>query len=238
MVENMKQIKICFILGLLITLLLFSTGCLNFPVESNVEPQTAIEKEIEDPVPVEEVNIQQVIVEQIPTEETPSPEPTPLLSNVTNWNPYTILPYPTRVPNNTYSYGAYNTPDYPLPLNATYSESVGLNGYAIGKELNITNGPFSITYTVHPNISSPLDVWAKLTILDPWQNSIEEAGYNRGYSNAETQTMIVYREGRFYLIIEGDFLSLDYTLKTRDPLPISTPTPVTEEVPFEEEMYI
>ena len=43
-------------------------------------------------------------------------------------------------------------------LNVTYSGSVGLGEHANGKVLNITHGPFAITYTVHPNITNPLHV--------------------------------------------------------------------------------
>ena len=223
----MKQSYTIFAIGLLVILIISFSGCINFPIESQVQPQTLKEKEISNPVPAEDVILETIKIEELQPITTPTPEPTPPLSNVTNWDPYTILPYPTPVPN--YSVGGdYSTPDSLIPLNITYSDSVGLNGYAIGKELNITNGPFSITYTVHPNISSPLDVWVKLTLLDPWQKVINEAGYNRGYSNADTQTMMIYREGRFYLIIEGDFVSMDYNIKTEDPIPLSTPVPDTE----------
>ncbi|MDD1728306.1 MAG: hypothetical protein LUQ50_04450 [Methanospirillum sp.] len=170
-------------------------------------------------------------------EETPSPTPTPLLSNISDWNPYSMLPTPTPILNHT-SILKNDTPNYRKVLNTSYSGSVGLAGNAIGKDLNITTGPFSITYTVHPNISSPRDVWVKLSVFDPWQNVLAVGGYNRGYPNEEIQTMTLYREGRYYLTIEGDFASVDYTIKTGDlvPVNIQNQTPVSSEEMFPEEM--
>jgi hypothetical protein len=162
--------------------------------------------------------------EILPIEITPEQTPAQPVSSVTDWNPYTVLPVPTPPLNRT-SILKNDTSQHRKPLNITYYGSVGLTGFAYGKELNITSGPFSITYTVHPNISSPLDVWVKLTIRDPWQNPVAEGGYNRGYSNQETQTMTIYREGRHYLTIEGDFASVDYSIRTGDPAPLVTVTP-------------
>jgi len=172
-----------------------------------------------------------------PPTVTPSPVPTPLRSNVSDWNPYSVLPTQTPILNH-FSILKNDTPNYRKVLNTTYSGSVGLAGNAIGKDLNITTGPFAITYTVHPNVSSPLDVWVKLTVFDPWQNVIAVGGYNRGYPNEETQTITLYHEGRYYLSIEGDFASVDYSIKTGDQSPVSTQNqiPVSSEEIFEEEM--
>lgn len=148
----------------------------------------------------------------------------PFSSNVTNWNAYEVLPAwkaPfTHVSIFKEKQSQYNPPE----LNTTYSGSVGLAAFAIGKEFNITNGPFSITYTVHPNISSPRDVWVKITIFDLWEQVITEGGYNRGFPNEETQTMKIFREGRYYMSIEGEFATIDYIIKTADiaPMIIST----------------
>lgn len=167
--------------------------------------------------------------------ETRTSVPSPPRSNITDWNPYNVLPTPTPVLNHT-SILKNEAPYYRKNLNTSYTGSVGLAGNAFGKDLNITTGPFSITYAIHPNISSPLDVWAKFTVFDPWQNVIATGGYNRGYPNEETQTMTLYREGRYYLTIEGDFASVDYMIKTGDPAPVTqqTQTPVSsEEIPPE-----
>ena len=102
------------------------------------------------------------------------------------------------------------------------------DGYANGKLLNITKGPFAISYTVHPNVTNPLLVWAKITVSDPWQQVIAEDGYNRGYSSEETKTITVYREGIHYLTIEGEFATIDYSIKTGDPAPEITPAPAPE----------
>jgi hypothetical protein len=161
----------------------------------------------------------------------------PLSSNVTDWNAYEVLP-PWKPPfNHSSIFKEQPSQNYPPELNKTYSGSVGLAAYAIGKELNITNGPFSITYTVHPNISSPRDVWVKITIFDPWEQVIAEGGYNRGFPNEETQTMKIFRDGRYYMSIEGEFATIDYTIKTADivPMIILTQTPVPNMADIREE---
>ena len=164
-----------------------------------------------------------------PPEEmyTPEPTPTPIISTVADWNPYEVLPLPKQIGNRT-SILRNDDSNTRKILNTTYSASVGLGGYANGKLLNITKGPFAISYTVHPNVTNPLLVWAKLTVSDPWQRVIAEDGYNRGYSSEETKTIMVYREGIHYLTIEGEFATIDYSIKTGDPAPEMTPTPVPE----------
>ncbi|MDD1728854.1 MAG: hypothetical protein LUQ50_07275 [Methanospirillum sp.] len=164
-------------------------------------------------------------------QETQIPNLTTIVqSNVTDWNPYSVLP-PWQPPLN-HSSIFRNPTDSTLQqeLNKTYSGSVGLAAFAVGKELNVTNGPFSITDSVYPNISSPLDVWVKITIFDPWQQIIAEGGYNRGFPSQETQTMMIYREGRYYMSIEGEFATMDYTIKTADSVPVvsSAPTQVSD----------
>lgn len=209
-----------------ILIIISSAGCLQVP---------GIPSEQSSQVPVihEEQVIDQIIPEIPPPDLTPIPSPSPLTSNISDWNPYSVLPIPEPPLNHT-SILKNDTPHNRKILNTTYSGSVGLAGNAAGKELNITSGPFSITFMVHPNISSPLNVWVKLSVLDPWQNVVAEGGYNRGYPNQETQTMMIYREGRHYLTIEGDFASVDYTIKTGDPAPIVTSTPVPQDMAMEE----
>ncbi|WP_319578742.1 hypothetical protein [uncultured Methanospirillum sp.] len=157
-------------------------------------------------------------------QNSPTSKPIPS-SNVTDWNPYEVLP-PWKPPLNHSSILKQPQSQTNLrTLNTSYSGSVDLNASAIGKELNITNGPFSITYTVHPTISSPRDVWVKITIFDPWEQVITDGGYNRGFPSEETQTMKIYREGRYYMSIEGEFASMDYTIKTADPVPVVSSVP-------------
>lgn len=240
-----KKILIIGIIGILVLLTLIC-GCIGipfFPNGTSVEGQSISKVYYQDtnlpPLNSSQTSLTpEYVYPDFPIQkQTPEPTPTPLISNISDWNPYSILPYPEQPLNHSSIY-KNDTPNYRKILNTTYSGTVGLNGYAIGKELNITTGPFSITYTVHPNITSPLNVWVKLTVLDPRQNIISEAGYNRGYPDQETQTMIIYRQGRFYLTIEGDFVSVDYTIKTGDPIPevaLVTPAPVpnTEEMEME-----
>nr|WP_319578805.1 hypothetical protein [uncultured Methanospirillum sp.] len=155
---------------------------------------------------------------------TPTPEPTPVRSNITDWDPYAVLPAWEPPINHTSINRDQSNQNTRQILNTSYSGSVGLAGFAVGKELNITSGPFSITYTVHPNVTSPRDVWVKITIFDPWQQVIAEGGYNRGFPNQETQEMTIYRTGRHYMSIEGEFARVDYTVKTTDIGPVITPT--------------
>ena len=144
-----------------------------------------------------------------------------------DWNPYEVLPLPKQIGNRT-SILRNDDSNYRKSLNTTYSGSVGLGGYANGKLLNITKSPLMFSFTVHPNVTNPLLVWAKLTVSDPWQRVIAEDGYNRGYPSEETKTITVYQEGIHYLTIKGEFATIDYSIKTGDPVPEITPTPVQE----------
>gem|GEM_PF-5359162 len=96
--------------------------------------------------------------------------------------------------------------------------------------MNITNGPFAISYSVHPDITNPLLVWAKITVRDPGEQVIAEDGYNRGYSNEETKTITVYQEGIHYLTLEGEFATVDYSLKVGDTAPTPFPRIVIAEL--------
>lgn len=202
-----------------------SAGCISIPGAQTPDTSLNDEPIIAD-IPVTEP------IEYLPPEEIfilPTPEPTPtlIISTVADWNPYEVLPLPKQIGNRT-SILKNDDTNARKPLNTTFSGSVGLGGYANGKLLNITKGPFAISYTIHPNVTNPLLVWAKLTVSDPWQRIIAEDGYNRGYSSEETKTITVYREGIHYLMIEGEFATVDYSIKTGDPAPEMTPTPVPE----------
>jgi len=174
-----------------------------------------------------------------PTTSTIS-EPTQAKSNISDWDPYKVLPAWEPPLNHSSINRDLTQHNIRQSLNTTYSGTVSLAGFAIGKELIITNGPFSITYTVHPTISSPRDVWVRITIFDPWQQIISEGGYNRGFPNQETQSMIIYRTGRHYMSIEGEFASVDYNVKTTDIVPVETQTPISEsdEMDLQEEEFI
>ncbi len=219
---NSKNIVVIFFVY---SILIFTCGCIGIPHSSDDEvtaSQNENEIEYSDGNLIEEDDYP-----LYPELLTPEPTPTPQISTVTDWNPYEILPLPNQVNNRT-SILRDGTPYYRTFLNSTYTGSANLEGYAIGKVLNITKGPFAITYTVHPKINNPLLVWAKLTVSDPWQRIIAEDGYNRGYSSEESKTMTIYREGVYYLTLEGEFATIDYTLKTGDPAPQVTITAVPE----------
>ena len=207
-----------------------SLGCISIPGAQT--PDTSLDdKPIDDDIHVTKA------IDYLPPEEIfipPTPESTPIISTVADWNPYEVLPLPRQIGNRTSILKNDVTNDR-KPLNTTFSGSVGLGGYANGKLLNITKGPFAISYTVHPNVTNPLLVWAKITVSDPWQQVIAEDGYNRGYSSEETKTITVYREGIHYLTIEGEFATIDYSIKTGDPAPEITPTPALEN--YEDEWF-
>ena len=224
--QNPNTSRLVLLLIILSVFLTCCSGCISIPgMPTGQDPIQNI-----TPIPTVEC----MLIESFPTEMpiiTPELTPTPLISTVSEWNPYEIIPLPDEVSNNRDPLKnrpsvlktdiANNRPS----LNTTNSGSVDLTGYAQGKELNITKGPFSITYAVHPKISNPLLVWVTLTVLDSWQNVTAEEGYNREYSSEETKTMTIYREGRYYLIIDGDYATVDYTLKTGDPTPVPPPVP-------------
>jgi hypothetical protein len=225
-IQVQKNNRLCssFILIIIISFtFVFFSGCMSIPgtpAGDAVPVQTPVSPGTEENLSID--NITPDIVD-IPL--TPEPTPTPIISTVSDWNPYEVVPYPESEHTRA-SILRNDTSTNRQILNTTYSGSVNLNGYSYGKELNITRAPFSITYTVHPNIENPLLVWAKLTVLDPWQNVTAEGGYNRHYSSDQTKTMTLYQEGKFYIIFEGEYASVDYTLKTGDPTPEPTSTPV------------
>ncbi|OQA54597.1 MAG: hypothetical protein BWY45_02533 [Euryarchaeota archaeon ADurb.Bin294] len=218
------KIKKCTTSSLIIIISLFVliAGCIDISGAHESDPTTDDGIIIKESVIVDTVN--PVIIEEM---YTPDPTPTPIISTITDWNPYEVLPLPEQIGNRT-SILRNDDSNTRKILNTTYSASVGLGGYANGKILNITKGPFAISYTVHPNVTNPLLVWAKITVSDPWQQVIAEDGYNRGYSSEETKTITVYREGIHYLTIEGEFATIDYSIKTGDPAPEITPAPAPE----------
>lgn len=219
------------LLSLWVLIGILATGCITIPGTPPAPP--------EEPAPVQ---TEQPGLQSYPDQEIPPPPPEPPVITpvptkppVSGWDPYQILPSPGPALNHT-SILRDDTPIARKTLNTTYTETVRLTGYAIGKELNVTTGPFSVTYTVHPVIDSPRDVWVTVTVYDPWQQIIEQGGYNRGYSNQETQKITIYREGRHYLIIDGAFASVQYSIQTGDPAPVPTRTQEPPGSISEEEM--
>lgn len=221
-----------FFLILVIIIFIVTCGCIGIPTISKNSTQDISAYPPADSLP--KAQMDSGAMDYPPLEPILVATPTQIQSNVSDWNPYNILPTPLPTLIRP-SVLRNDTLKDQIILNATFTGSVGLAGYAWGKDLNITNGPFSITYSVHPNVTSPLLVWVKFTVYDPWQNVIAEEGYNRGYTSEGTKTMIIYREGRYYLTIEGEFASVDYTIKTKDPVPIVTMASVPEEVRVDEE---
>lgn len=207
---------------------LWCSGCLSIPgTPSSENPQV---QEINTTLIEEPISFENISNDSFPLSPEPTPIQTPVTSTVSDWNPYEVVPLPESTPARPSVLKNNNSNDR-QKLNTSCSGTVSLSGYAIGKEMNITKGPFSLTYSVHPKVNNPILAWVKLTILDPWQHVIAEGGYNHEFSSEATKSVTLYQEGRFFLIFEGDFTTVDYTLKTADPTPV--PTPTTES--YEEE---
>lgn len=237
------KLSITLFFSLILTACLFS-GCITLPgnpEEGVDEYELPADDQPSEPAPYEmppEEFPPEGMPGDVPIEEaiTPEPIPTEPLSNVSDWNAYEVLLYP-EIEGVRPSILKNDTTHSRIHLNVTSSGTVALEGYAIGKQLNITHGPFSITFSVHPKIESPLNVWAKITVYDPWQNVIAEEGYNRGYTNEATKTFTVYRTGNYYMSMEGDFATMDYIISTGDPAPYVEEDITTEEEMTEEEIW-
>lgn len=230
-----NKIQRYFPLILLVFVCSFTLGCISIPGTPPVNAssiQTEYLSTPEQTVSPGELNPEEVFIPPTPIETlTPTPTPTPPLTTVTDWNPYGVVyppPEPTHGIRKTVQ-EIYNTPNRPDPLNVTASGSVDPKGYVVGKELNVTKGPFSLTFTYRPQVDNPILYWAKVTVRDPWQRIMAEDGYNHDYSSEGTKTMTIYRNGTHYLTFEGNHITIDYTLRSGDPTPVPTATPVPEE---------
>lgn len=238
-----NRILIGFCLCMILGGMIINCGCVSIPFLSGSETKDNTAQETGYQEPVSQPEMEQPVEEGYevppPPEEisTPEPTPTPPISTISDWNPYGVIPLPeTAQKRDSILKNPQN--NNRAMLNTTSFGSVGLGGFAVGKELNITKGPFSLTYTVHPNITdltNPNIVWAKITVRDPWQRVMAEDGYNREFSSEETKTITIYREGIHYIVFEGEFVTVDYTLKTGDVV-VATPTPVPVG-PEEEELW-
>jgi hypothetical protein len=111
-----------------------------------------------------------------------------------------------------------NTSSTSIPgqLHPIYTESgIPLNYTIKNLQVNVQNGPFSVRYSVHPK-GNPLVSWAKITIMDPFQNIVHQDGYNREFSSEGTKEFIVYQNGTVLLQIIGEAANLDLTINTPD----------------------
>ncbi|WP_319579857.1 hypothetical protein [uncultured Methanospirillum sp.] len=159
---------------------------------------------------------------------TPTPEPTSsVIQNPTN-RTFNFNPTP-RI-----SVGYPAPPESKVSPRSVYSEhDLELNGTPVSRTLNILNGPFVIDYTIHPRVTDPTYGWVTIQIHDAWENLVADGGYNRNYPSSTSQHLTIYRTGLYYMRMEGNFASVDYTLRTMDPTPNTTPT--TPPVPQDEE---
>lgn len=217
-----KKTSIQLILISIVILFVIFSGCLKIPFLSDTDMKLSDEMHLENYDSYEEVILL-------------TPTPTPIISTVEDWNPYERLP-PPPIPSIRPSIHKEEVKStYRIPLNTTHTNTTRLYGYAVGRILNITSGPFSLTFTVTPEVNNPQVTWARYTIEDPWGTVLATEGYDRGYSTDLSKTITLYREGISYLILEGEFVTVDYILKTRDPGPEVTPTPAYSTLTEEEE---
>jgi hypothetical protein len=224
-----KEIKDLSPLIFLILAFSLIPGCLSVP-GMHSSNSGVIQTEVTPSMESQVTPIQTFYTPNIPS---PTPTPTPNISNISDWNPYGVI-YPVPKQNlgdRETVQEIYNTNNREV-LNVTGQGSADLKGYAIGKKLEIIKGPFSLTFSYHPHVNNPILFWAKVTVWDPWLHIIQEDGYNREYSSDGTKTMTIYRNGTYYLTMEGEYVSIDYTLRSGDPTPV--PTPIPEVKPNEE----
>lgn len=168
----------------------------------------------------------------VPTSPIPTPIPTSFV-NVTDASYSKPLIQPTpRV-----SVGYLSTTDGRNKTHSIYDETgIDMHETPIARSLDILNGPFTVRYTIHPKVENPNYSWAVLTLRDPWGNITAQNGYNRRYTNETIQDITVYKTGKFHLTIEGNFVTLDLSVRTTDPVtgPEPTQTPVNTDLPPEE----
>lgn len=101
-------------------------------------------------------------------------------------------------------------------LNPVYAQTdIPLNSNIKELKIHAEKGPFSVRFTVHPK-STPLVSWAKITVLDPFQNILHEDGYNREFSSEQVKEFVVFREGNFTVMISGGYATLDISINTPD----------------------
>jgi len=125
------------------------------------------------------------------------------------------------------------------PLHSVYTEpSIRLANQPVGRMLDVRHGPFEIHYTVHPQVQNQAVTWAILTVRDPFGNKIAEDGYHRHYTSSLSNAIKVYGSGKYHLTMEGEFVTIDISLCTADPVPEPTVTVIPpEEYDEEEEMW-
>jgi len=211
-----------------VVLLIILTGC-------SGQAEESLNQSVSDP---ENLNVTQTLNESIQEQmsvppfpdppSTPTPEPTSsVIQNPTN-RTFNFNPTP-RI-----SVGYPTPPDIKDSPRSVYSEhGLELNGTPVSRTLNILNGPFVIDYTLHPRVTDPTYGWVTIQIHDAWENLVADGGYNRNYPSGTSQHLTIYRTGLYYMTMEGNFASVDYTLRTMDPTPNTTPT--TPPVPQDEE---
>ncbi len=217
--QQNNRINTTKIIMTMVVLLIILTGCRGLAEES-------LNQSVYDPQnlnltqsPNESLQEQMSVFPLPDPTSTPTPEPTSsVIQNPTN-RTFNFNPSP-RI-----SVGYPAPPESKVNPRSVYSEhGLELNGTPVSRTLNILNGPFVIDYTIHPKITDPTYGWVTIQIHDAWENLVADGGYNRNYPSSTSQHLTIYRTGLYYMTMEGNFASVDYTLRTMDPTPNTTPT--------------
>lgn len=213
------------LLFFLLLFLAYSSGCIAIPSSAPSIENITVPNETN-----ETQTLENITPPFLPTETvTPTPIPTSYVNN-TNDLYQSQGPEPRRI-----SVGYENTTEIRKIPHTVYTENgLELNTSSpLGRKFTILHGPFIINYTVHPKVNNPIYAWATLDLRDSWGNFTAGGGYNRHYPASTNQQILVYQTGTYYLKIEGNFVTLDFSLQTTDPVqntvPTHTPEPEDEE---------
>lgn len=145
---------------------------------------------------------------------TPAPVPTPT-SYVTRLAD--SISEDTFIPSRSSIYFSNPSSDgRPVDLHSVYSASgIPLNTTIKELEVHAVKGPFSVRFTVHPK-GNPLVSWARITVIDTFQNILHEDGFNREFSSESVKEFEVYYNGTFFIQIVGEAATLDISINTPD----------------------
>ncbi|OQA60556.1 MAG: hypothetical protein BWY45_00105 [Euryarchaeota archaeon ADurb.Bin294] len=148
----------------------------------------------------------------LPPTSTPIPTPTSYVTRLSD-----SISEDTFIPSRSSIY--FTNPssnERPVDLHPVYSASgIPLNTTIKELEVHAEKGPFSVRFTVHPK-GTPLVSWARIAVIDPFQNILYEDGFNRQFSSESVKEFEVYYNGSFLIQIAGEAATLDISINTPD----------------------
>ena len=143
---------------------------------------------------------------------TPNPTPTSYVTRLADLSSENTF-FPAR---SSIYFTTTASNELPARLRPAYTErGIPLNTTVKVLEVHVEKAPFSIRYSVYPK-ASPLVSWARITVLDSFQNVLYADGFNREFSSETTKEGVLYRNGTFLVKIEGEAGSLDISINTPD----------------------